>query len=220
MNNPKPKKIQDEYIPFNYSIKDKKKLNRSFQIKNQHFLDVIMNRRSNKVFHPLSLENLSELLYFSNKIHELYEEDSGYIASKRTAPSAGGRHPIDLLISMPTTKSERNLAYYNPIDHSLNELNINGQKLVSFFSEINENILINNACVIWFSIQTNKTQTKYENCESLYWKDCGALLYCIQIVSNYIGLKSCPLGNLATNGYNNIFKTDQLISGGGILVGL
>ncbi len=219
MGNPTPKKVHDKFVPFNYPIKSKEKLNRNFDKRKHYFLDVMMSRRSSKDFNPLSLKQLSELLYFSNKIYALYEDDFGFISTKRTAPSAGGRHPIDLIISMPKEKESRTLAYYNPIDHSLNELNIYETKLEPFFSEIDNNIPINNACIIWFSIQINKTQAKYENCESLYWKDCGALLYCIQLVSNYIGLKSCPLGSLSINSFQNLFESNQLTSGGGILIG-
>jgi hypothetical protein len=78
---------------------------------------------------------------------------------------------------------------------------------------------IENACIIWFAIQIDKTASKYINAKPLYWKDTGALLYCIQLVAEYLGLKSCPLGTLANSSFSKLFNTSQIVSGGGLLVG-
>ncbi|MEO2071132.1 MAG: hypothetical protein ABGW99_07290 [Zunongwangia sp.] len=218
MKNPKPKNNYDQFYPFHYPSIRKTKLNRYFKTKEGEFLDVLLTRRSSPELQDISLDDITELLYFSNKIQSISVDDSGFLSSKRTVPSAGGRHPIDILVSLPS-ETTRFLQYYNPIDHSLNELSIPREIQQSFFAEVNENLSLGDCCLIWFSIQTKKTQSKYENAESLYWRDAGALLYCIQIISNYLGLKSCPLGGLAIKSFDNLFHTNNLISGGGILVG-
>ncbi|SRX76389.1 nitroreductase family protein [Aequorivita antarctica] len=218
MKNPKPKNSNDEFHPFKYPFSTKTKLNRDFKAREGDFLDVLLTRRSSQKLGYIALEGIAELLYFTNKIHSISIDDSRFLISKRTVPSAGGRHPVDILVSMPS-ESARFLQYYNPIDHSLSELSISKDKQKSFFMEVNENLPIADCCLIWFSIQTKKTQSKYENAESLYWRDAGALIYCIQIVSTYLGFKSCPLGGLAIETFNSLFKTNNLISGGGILIG-
>lgn len=218
MKSPKPKNINDEFHPFKYPFSTKTKLNRDFKAREGVFLDFLLTRRSSQKVGYISLEDITELLYYSNKIQSISIDDSGFLISKRTAPSAGGRHPIDILVSLPS-ESTRFLQYYNPIDHSLSELSISIEIQQSFFKEINKNLPLGDCCLIWFSIQTKKTQSKYENAESLYWRDAGALLYCIQIISNYLGFKSCPLGGLAVKSFYDLFKTNNLISGGGILIG-
>lgn len=95
---------------------------------------------------------------------------------KRTSPSAGARYPIDLLISFNNYIYRRTLLYYNPVEHSLGELLISKVHLWKFFNEIDRNLCIDNSCVIWFAIQTTKTISKYDNSESLYWRDTGAYL--------------------------------------------
>jgi len=219
MKDPFPKTNPDEFVPFNYPIKSKKTLIRMFEKKKSDFLEIVLSRKSERNFNCPSLEHIAELLYYSNKIDAVFEDNSNYLLTKRTAPSAGARHPIDLLISLPKIGTERTLEYYNPIDHSLNELSLPKGSKESFFKEISDNLWIENSCVIWFSIQRDKTESGYENSESLYWRDAGALLYCIQLVSTYLGLKTCPLGTLVSNSFYGLFESDRLISGGGILIG-
>jgi len=220
MKNPKPKDNWMPHIPFVYNTQKKALLEKPVMERQEDFLNVIFKRRSDTSLLPISLSELSELLYYSNRIQHLGKDDYGYITTKRTAPSAGGRHPIDILVSFPTKENKtRLLNYYNPIDHSLNELVIESSIQNIFFDEVNQNLDIKNAVLLWFSIQPYKTSSKYENAESLYWRDVGALLYCIQLVSSFLELKSCPLGTLAANSFHLLFENDSLLSGGGILVG-
>lgn len=220
MENPKPKEDWTPHIPFIYDCHKKIVLEKPIKERQDDFLKVIFKRRSETPQLPISIIELSELLYYSNRIQHFAEDGYGYITTKRTAPSAGGRHPIDILVSLPSNGNQRRLLnYYNPIDHSLNELVIDSDAQINFFDEVNQNLAIKDAFLLWFSIQPSKTASKYENAESLYWRDAGALLYCIQLVSIFLGLKSCPLGTLAANSFNNLFGNDQLLSGGGIIIG-
>lgn len=218
MENPKPKKTIQEFVPFDYPISSKKRLKRTFDKKERDFLDVLLTRRSSTEFGSISLDTISELLFLSNNIQQIGIDESGYLISKRTVPSAGGRHPVDILISLPS-EDKRLLHYYNPIEHSLGELSLSQENLKYFFEDVNMNLPIDKGCLIWFVIQRNKTETKYTNPESLYWRDTGALLYCLQLVANYLNLKSCPLGGLAVSSFDKLFDVKNLLSGGGLLIG-
>jgi SagB-type dehydrogenase family enzyme len=220
MKNPTPKKQPDEFIPFEYPIITKRRIKEDFNSKNREFLEVIFSRRSTtNRMNRISIIEIEELLYFSTKIQSIQIDENSFVISKRTAPSGGARHPIDLLVSLPNRLETRELIYYNPIDLSMNGLEISKLKLSAFFNEVNKNVEIGDSCLIWFAIQTDKTGSKYLNPESLYWRDSGALLYCIQLIANYLGYKSCPLGSLAANSFNFLFDTPCLLSGGGILIG-
>jgi len=219
MKNPKPKESQQAFYPFIYPTTGKTPLCREFLVRKFDFLDVYLSRRSTTHLSGMSFLKLSEVLYYSCKTQYIKEDESGFLLSKRASPSAGARHPIDILVSPSPVSGARTLLYYNPTDHSLNELNIQKEILQAFFSEVNENVCMNDASLIWFSIQPGKTSSKYDNSESLIWRDTGALLYCIQIACTYLGLSSCPLGTLAANTFYSLFSTDKLIPGGGILIG-
>lgn len=218
--NPTPKDRPDIYSPFIYPVKRTEKLDRLSKARDMEFTKVLFSRTSSRDFSRATLNELSELLYMGTKIRSIEIDDTNFFLTKRTTPSAGSRHPVDLMVSFPASPPvERILSYYNPIDHSLGELIIPVNSLHDFFEEVDRNLPIQDACVIWFSIQITKTSSKYSNPESLYWKDTGALLYCLQIIATYLGLRSCPLGTLAQNSFHNLFLNHNLISGGGILIG-
>ena len=219
MENPRPKDKHEKFTPFIYTIKQKQKLNKEFEKREEDFLKVFFARRSYNEFSEISIAEVEELLFYSCHIMSGSMDEFGFFLTKRVAPSAGARHPIDLLISLPGTISKRALSYYNPVEHTLSELSIKKNKALNFFKEVNQNLSIENACIIWFSIQSRKTSSKYHNPESLYWRDAGVLLYCIQLVACYLNLKSCPLGSLAADTFYELFDTTELLSGGGILIG-
>lgn len=218
MKNPVLKDVNDTFSPFVYQSKGEKKyIVPGVSSSTKDFLNVLQERVSSLNFQPHETSTIENLLFISNKIKSVQIDGSGYIITKRTVPSAGGRHPIDLLISFPTSRNS--LTYYNPLDQSLSSLILDKTSLSNFISDIETCVAIKNATIIWFSIQHEKTASKYTNPESLYWRDCGALLYCLQLVSGFLGLNSCPVGHLANDTFNRLFQTDKLISGGGILVG-
>lgn len=218
MNNPAPKSQIEGTIQFPYLLGKRKRLDRSYKSNTEPFLSVLNKRSSSSKFSKPDMSNISELLFHCASAKEIYEDDMGLTVIKRAVPSAGSIHPIDLLVSMPS-ESARELNYYNPIDHSLYEIMIDAVYTKEFFEEVSINKKLENACLIWFSIQPDKTGVKYNYPKSLYWRDTGALLLCVQLVATYLGLSSCPLGTLATKTFNNLFESQSLISGGGILIG-
>lgn len=219
MKNPSPKLKWTHYNPYVYPTTEKIFLSKDFPSNSIDFLDVFLSRRSSQKCGSISITKLSELLYYSAKTQYVQVDDYGALISKKAAPSAGARHPVDLLVSPTPISDKRRLTYYNPIDHSLSKLALEESLVQNFFEEVNQNVPLNNASLIWFSIQPGKTSSKYKNANSLYWRDCGALLYCIQLTCTYLGLNSCPLGTLAANTFENISENVGLVSGGGILVG-
>jgi len=220
MDNPTPKRQSTVFTQFKYPANKKRFLHRSLHNLDKEFLEVILSRNSDpNILSSLSENELSELLLISTKIRSIHIDNDGYVITKRTTPSAGGRHPVDILVSQFAPSGNRSLSYYNPIDHSLSELLVPAAKLQDFYSEVNLNLPLEEACLIWFSIQKEKTGSKYYSPQSLYWRDTGALLYCIQLASTYLGYKSCPIGTLANATFNLLFNNPKLASGGGILIG-
>lgn len=220
MKNPVPKKVHDKFMPFTYTREPSVRLPRSLTTKSTSFADVLENRRSCLPIVEPPSDVICELLFRSMKIESMSLDQRMFITSRRTAPSAGGRHPVDVLVSFPTeSMRDRKLAYYNPIEHSLANINVPNDVLMRFFHEVDRNVPIGRGCLLWFSIQARKTSSKYDNPESLYWRDTGALLYCMQLVATWLDLATMPVGSLAAKSYRKIFPKTTLISGGGLLVG-
>ena len=219
MKNPIPKNKHEIYNPFIYPIISKVKLEKKFKELNKDFLSVYYDRKSSREFKNLPRKKLSELLYHSNRIKSFKFNNQGYFETSRTSPSAGGRHPIDILVFTPSLSSCKEGYYYNPFEHSLGKIKLLKKDVISFIEEVDENLPIMNGSLLWFVINTEKTQSKYLNPESLYWKDLGALIYNIQIVCSYLNLVNCPIGTLASNNFHKLFDNKKLISGGGIVIG-
>lgn len=219
--NPSPRSVEDSIISFDYPIIEKSVLNRTNLKEHSNIFKSIVERRSNRNLEPINIESINKLLWYSAKAAHINIINNGYIISSRRAPSAGGRHPIDVIISLPKLQiQERTLSYYNPFDHSLNLLSTHREISIDFFYHINGILPIGNAAVIWFVAHPNRTSAKYENFESLIWRDAGALIYCFQLVSTALGLKTCPVGSLGEPYISKLFKEYGNVYGvGGLLIG-
>ena len=219
MAEPSPRKkeiVSSEYI---YPVTNKMYLNRNFPSRRLNYFELVRKRKSSQKLKRMNESLLPELLWYSCKSIDIAIEPSGYIWSHRPAPSAGGRHPIDIVVSTPKRIDKRNLSLYNPIDHSLSELNLDAKHTKKFFIEVNKVLKIDSAIVIWFVAHLKRTESKYLNSMSLLWRDVGALLYCIQIACTALGLSSCPIGRLGESRLSRMFNNKKIIGVGGIILG-
>jgi len=220
MEDPIPKENHDLFSPFPYPLGKKISFPIPSNKRSKDFLEVILSRRSERVFEKgITIESIVDLLYFANKIESCALDQNDFLITRRTAPSGGGRHPIDILVSMPDDMDKRQFDLYNPIDHSITRLLLPQEDRKNFFKKLSVNLDHTNACIFWFTIQKDKTDSKYHNPESLFWRDAGALMYCVHLISHYLELKSCPVGTLASQEFSNLFGSPKILSGGGIYVG-
>lgn len=82
-------------------------------------IDAIRKRRSHREYseRSLSLEELSFLLWATQGVHEVWREG---IATRRTVPSAGSRHPFETyLVIFKVEELEPGLYRYLPLEHKL-----------------------------------------------------------------------------------------------------
>lgn len=182
------------------------------------FLEVFSRRRSVKKIGRCPLESLSKVLYYTLKPYSIAQDDFGVTVYRSAVPSAGGRHPVDVLVGLPDGKGRR-LYLYQPLNHSLRRLVIEDELQHTFFGDVEQTLLLGESTLLWFSVQYMRTASKYSDYMSLVWRDIGAELCCLQQAAKYVGLDSCPIGYLAEESFSSLFKTDKLISGGGMIVG-
>lgn len=183
------------------------------------FLEVFSGRRSIKQLGSCSLDSLSQILYYAVKPYGIGRDDYGETVYRSAAPSAGGRHPIDILVGM-LDGGVRRLFLYQAINHSLKRLGIKEELQAAFFDDIETTLPMGDSVVLWFSVQYMRTASKYTDYMTLIWRDVGAQLCCLQQVAKYVGMDSCPIGYLADDSFNQMFQTDKLLSGGGMIIGL
>ena len=184
----------------------------------KEFMEVFSERRSIKELGPCPIEKLSSILYYAIKPYSIACDDYGVTVYRSAAPSAGGRHPIDIIVGLPKGHKRR-LYLYNALKHSLLRLNIAPEKQWAFKKDVERTLPFRKSTLVWFSVQFMRTASKYSDYMSLVWRDVGAQLCCIQQAAKYVGLDSCPIGYLAEETFDAMFDSDKLISGGGVIVG-
>ena len=182
------------------------------------FISVFANRRSIKKLGACSLTSLSNVLYFAVKPYCIGQDDYGVTVYRSAAPSAGGRHPIDILVGLKEGVTRR-LYLYQPLRHSLRRLAIPDEEQRCFYSDIEVTLPLGESTLLWFSVQYLRTASKYSDYSSLIWRDIGAQLCCLQQAAKYVGIDSCPIGYLAEKTFHEMFQTSKLLSGGGMIMG-
>ena len=138
----------------------------------------------------------------------------------RGVPSAGGKHPIDLLV-MDWTRTPGALHLYDPLSHSL-------RVLKGFPSALNVSLSrAAEACVgwraglvIWHVVQVARTASAYRYPDTLIWRDSGVLTGAMAIVSAAVGLSCVPLGITGEPWLSRGLKANhQVMGGGGAVIG-
>ncbi|MES2808062.1 MAG: nitroreductase family protein [Bacteroidota bacterium] len=219
MSNPTPKSREDTVPMFAYPVKEKTKLQRPITgDHNADFFEIAMTRHSTHSFGALLPGQLDHLLWFAAKALETRVQSDGYVLSHRPSPSAGARHPIDILVC--SNASQPTVAYYNPFEHSLNTLRLDLVVVTELVAHINTAVDMQQGVFLWLLAHPSRTAAKYEHPESLIWRDAGALLQQIQLTAIALKLSSCALGTLAEPFASQLFENiGSVVSAGGIIVG-
>ncbi len=92
------------------------------KIRNDNLTQNIENRKSHRQYkdEPLTLEELSFLLWASQGVKSVYERNNKSYATLRTVPSGGARHPFETyLLINNVTGLKRGLYRYLAIEHKL-----------------------------------------------------------------------------------------------------
>ena len=219
-NNPEPRKKVTNTPQYSYPICQTIRLTIPSTLPNNSFAEVIQKRKSSREYKRLSIDQLSSLLWLACKVKDLAIDSTGYILTHRPSASAGGRHPIDVLILSPVLDKGSTLYYYNPFEHTLNKLSLEKQQVSELRSHINTAVNSRNATILWFLAHPSRTESKYKNAISLVWRDAGALIHCVQIASVLCNINSCAIGTLGEPYISKLFSNSKEIwSAGGILVG-
>jgi len=219
---PSPSKRENElpYSEFTYEISSVIYLPLPEVKKDRGFFDVIEARRSRRDFAPLEAEDLSTVLWFTAKTFSSRREEGGYLWQHRPTPSAGGRHPIDILIK--NQHPDRDAFYlYDSLAHALCKLEIYDEEAgEELLCEIETALPIGGATIMCFVAQFDRALSKYEYGESLVWRDSGALLTSIYLVAEALELSCCGLGITGEPWTARLLGAQNVVCGvGGCLCG-
>lgn len=158
------------------------------------FAEVFSRRRTRRSFGVSSESDISNLLWHASKILETRVEPSGFVWSHRGSPSAGGRHPISIVVlQLGATGQEPEL--YDPLGHCLCRLELEDARPLEAYAALIRSIIgtTQGTCLCYVA-DLARSATKYRHCESLVWRDAGCLLATMQLVAEWHGLNFCAVG--------------------------
>lgn len=160
-------------------------------------LAVLSQRRTRRRLGRLGRPQLSALLWHSAKRRDGRRDNGGlWDWQSGPSPSAGGCHPIDVLVAT-CGQQESTLRLYDPYAHAIQELLGRESSAAEALAAARREVLpdaAEGAIVLWFAAQPARTLRWYERGDSLIWRDSGALLATIGLVAEALGLCCCGLG--------------------------
>lgn len=221
LGDPNPREIDEPYEEYGFTVERIHYLQHPTNATSPPVLDVLMSRRSRRDFGPLNTEQLSNVLWFSCKVLDNGSDSPhGRAWQFRPTPSAGARHPIDILIVEGDVMSVPTVTLYDPLAHALKRLRLpNVLPLIDLLREIKQVLPWERGVIVLFAAQFGRTAAKYEHADSLVWRDAGALIATLGIAAEGLGLACCALGVTCEPWLSQAFETTLLSGVGGCVLG-
>lgn len=154
-------------------------------------------RRSVRRGGPVSLPALASTLLTSSRVVSFATADDGYTRTWRPSPSAGGRHPIDLLVDAPEVAGVASGVYwFDAFRWALRPARTLGDSVGELREAVSAAVVTDCApgATIFLMADFRRTGSRYHHPASLVWRDAGALMATIQLAAIGAGLSSCLAG--------------------------
>ncbi|EHJ48324.1 nitroreductase [Solidesulfovibrio carbinoliphilus subsp. oakridgensis] len=218
LNSPSLRSQAGLFSEYKYDVKSVEYLEHVKRTDVVNIFDLCSTRATERIFYKTSRVDISLLFWYSFKSICTRKEFDITIKHK-AFPSAGGRHSIDVLY-ITHHNNRWNCFLYDDCAHALCLLDINNRQILNFIHKISSVLDPQFGDIIWFVSQDLKLSSKYENAESLIWRDAGVALGHLAFVAEAIGLNFCPLGITGDNEIRELLCIPESLSPvGGCIVG-
>jgi SagB-type dehydrogenase family enzyme len=162
------------------------------------FTEILDHRVSVRQFSAPSFDDLAILMVRCHRVLDFRLTPDGYLATHRPAPSAGGRHPIELHLLASNVKGLASGHYqFDPLTCELIETDEDwkdGLRRIRDVLGIKGGV----PAAIVPVAHLDRTLSRYPAGLSLVWRDSGALLNLAHLCAIDLGLVSCIVGTAAT----------------------
>ncbi len=217
LGNPCPRITPEHYTPISWPDGKKTQLPvPDISIANQvPFAQLANTRRSGREFSELGVEQLSSLMWMTCKTQQLGSDDLGFPISRRPCPSAGAIHPIHLLIVPPDGTTWYR---YDSLDHAIVTVPSRASA-VSCVDGMHAVLSAPSATLLLLAAEPGMTEAKYQDADSLIWRDAGVLIGYLSMAAHALGLNFCPLGVTGEPWVNQLIDQPGLAGVGAAFVG-
>ena len=183
---------------------------------NKSFFRVLAARASRRQFAPVSDDNLATFLWYSAKALSVNQGPHNIFCQHRYVPSAGGLHPIDLIV---IDVQQGAVSVYDPVAHALCRLDVTEEKVAAFLSYSQQVLDAGSGILIWFAARPDKVSAKYTHEISLIWRDVGALIASMYLIAEALSLNYCALGALGSKELHTLTGDHSILGAGGCVLG-
>lgn len=153
------------------------------------FVDVLGGRSSQRELESIAVEDLEPLFWHAFRTRAT----NGSTWQGRSAPSAGGLHPIEVFLVAANAESA---FHYDPVRHVLGRIAVDAVQIAQGAHPLRALLPESNGAIVLLAGDLSRVEARYENPDSLLWRDAGSLIAVLQLVATWLGLGSCPLGLL------------------------
>ena len=154
--------------------------------------EAMAGRRSRREFAVLGLDDLSTLLWHTLHCQRTADSPMGFALQQRPIPSGGAIHPVHLLVQMPGKTGA--WSRYNSLTHALDVIGPNADVLEQLRIHADQVVSVQDGSLLLFVAEPAMTAAKYENADSVVWRDAGVMQGALAMVAEALGLNYCLLG--------------------------
>jgi SagB-type dehydrogenase family enzyme len=157
---------------------------------------LLSRRLSQRSMFPCDADEIDQMLATSYRALAVDVGPDGYPISHRPVPSAGARHPFDLIVACNQVRGKtRGYFRFNSFTSSLTPITWPVPLDVSIGAVRQAGNLIQDpAAVVFLVCDLQKTISRYPSGVLLALLDAGALAFCLHIAAVELGLASCIVG--------------------------
>lgn len=190
-SDPCPRAEIERYQPSVWPAGAKLQLAPRNEILQIDFVRLLEQRQTSRNFNvPLNDTIVGAFFWLACRNRSSHQSPFGPDQESRVHPSAGAMHPIHVLMCRPTGPWMR----YDPVEHTLIELPKSSDSAAKSRSAAGKLVELQEGLLLGLVAEPGKTSAKYENSETLVWRDAGVVLGYMSLVSEAIELAFCPLG--------------------------
>lgn len=153
--------------------------------------ELLASRRSERTMGPVALEDVARLLHSVCAVHFSHRGPDG-LESYRAHPSAGARHPLDLVLYAETVVGLSPGAWLLDawaMKLTRLDIQVEMERVAAALRTPGPPPLTLFACA-----SADRTLTRYPDGATLVWRDAGVLLGYLHLAAFDMGLGSCIVG--------------------------
>ena len=182
-------------------------------IPEQDIIKIIKERRSRRHYkkEPLTLKQISLLLWASQGVKKVIDRDGKSYATLRTVPSAGARHPFETYLLVQNSEGlKKGVYHYLALEHKLEYLFTPADMKKKILATTFQQKFTGNAPVVFvWSVIPYRTEWRYDK---LSYKpillDAGHVCQNLYLMCETMNLGTCAIAAYNQELIDNLLKLD------------